>query len=68
MSAVVHLANARVRRLLGRLGALYEKRDAAEQQLAIACERIDETLAELDEARLQAATVPLPDSVAAGGR
>lgn len=65
-SSVVRLAVARERRLLERLGELYELLDTAEDTAAAAAQAIDKTLSELDDARLEAST-PLPVTVAAGG-
>ena len=65
---VVRIVDARVDRLLDRLGSLYETRDAAEQVCAQTAKAITATLLELDEARLEAAQLPLPVTVAARGR
>lgn len=65
--SVARLTDAREKRLLERLGALYETMEVTETVVAVTAKAIDETLRELDEMRLEAAGLPLPVTVAAEG-
>ena len=65
--SVARLADAREKRLLERLGALYETAEATEIVAAETARAIEETLRELDEVRLEGSQLPLPVTVAAEG-